>query len=314
MTTEAYTSGDLTRRESHFEFGANWLAYLEQVSEENIAEAVRGLERLFPTGELKGRRFLDIGCGSGLSMLAALRLGAREVVGLDIDENSVEATRRCLRRFAPGATWRVSCASVFDIDPEKHGRYDVVYSWGVLHHTGNLWRALEKAASLVSERGLLAIALYRKTPMCGFWQREKQFYSRAPRSIQAPVRWLYQAVYLANKVRRRTNPLSFVREYPKQRGMSWKYDVHDWLGGYPYESSTAEETRAQLARLGFEIVRQRVPEVTGRGLLGAGCNEYVAQPLTVVPERRIKHPGADAAERETRTARGKTNDQPASYV
>lgn len=279
MTAEAHTRScaDLTQRETHFEFGANWLDYLEQVSDRNIQEAVCSLERLFPNGELQGRRFLDIGCGSGLSLLAALRLGAREVVGFDIDENSVEASRRCLRRFAPGADWHVLRASVFDLDPERHGRYDVVHSWGVLHHTGDLWQALARAASLVSERGLLAIALYRKRPMCGFWQKEKRFYSRAPRWVQAPVRWLYQAVSLANKMKRGINPITFLRDYPKKRGMSWRHDVHDWLGGYPYESATPEETRAHLAYLGFRMVRQRVQDRVGRGLLGVGCNEYVAQ-------------------------------------
>jgi SAM-dependent methyltransferase len=267
----------LTQRQTHFEFGENWLSYLEQVSERNVREAISGLERLFPNGELRGRRFLDIGCGSGISLLAALELGAREVVGFDIDENSVEASKHCLRRFAPHAPWRVSQASVLDLSPARHGRYDIVYSWGVLHHTGNLRLALERAASLVSERGLLAIALYRKSPMCGFWQKEKRFYSRAPRWIQVPVRWLYQAVFLTNKMRQGQNPLSFVRDYPKKRGMSWKYDAHDWLGGYPYESSTPEETHAQLASLGFEIVRQWVPEVVSSGLLGVGCDEYVAQ-------------------------------------
>lgn len=277
QSPERSLGADLTQRRTHFEFGENWLSYLEQVSDRNIKEAISGLERLFPDGALRGRRFLDIGCGSGISLLAALELGAREVVGLDIDENSVEASSRCLERFAPHGPWRVSQASVLDLNPARHGRYDAVYSWGVLHHTGNLWLALEKAASLVSERGLLAIALYRKSPMCEFWQKEKRFYSRAPRYIQAPVRWLYQATVLANKARLGQNPLSFVRDYPKKRGMSWTYDAHDWLGGYPYESATREETHAQLASLGFEIVRERVPKVVGRGLLGTGCNEFVAK-------------------------------------
>lgn len=276
-SAEKALRADLTQREAHFEFGANWLSYLEQVSERHIREAVRGLERLFPNGELKGQRFLDIGCGSGLSLLAALRLGAREVVGVDIDENSVEASRRCLRRFAPNAAWRVSRASVFDLNPEQHGRYDIVYSWGVLHHTGDLWLAMEKACALVSEAGLIAIALYRKTPMCGFWRRAKHFYSRAPRSVQAPVRWLYQAAYLVNKMKQKKNPFTFARNYPKKRGMSWSHDAHDWLGGYPYESSSAEEVHAQLSRLGVQLVRERVPEVFGRGLFGTGCNEFVAQ-------------------------------------
>jgi 2-polyprenyl-6-hydroxyphenyl methylase/3-demethylubiquinone-9 3-methyltransferase len=122
--------------------------------------------------------------------------------------------------------------------------------------------------------------------MCGFWQKEKRFYSRAPRWVQAPVRWLYQAVFLANKVKRGINPITFIRDYPKKRGMSWRHDVHDWLGGYPYESATPGETHAQLASLGFRLVRQRVQERVGRGLLGVGCNEYVAQRRATGPWSR----------------------------
>ena len=113
--------------------------------------------------------------------------------------------------------------------------------------------------------------------MCGFWREEKRFYSRAPRWVQSPVRWLYQGAMLTKKATQKQNPFTFAREYRTRRGMSWTHDTHDWLGGYPYESSTPEEIHAQLERLGFQVVRQRVPEVIGRGLFGSGCNEFVAQ-------------------------------------
>src|SRR5690625_404997 len=114
-------------REAHFEFGENWLSFVNGISEERITGAVRGLQRLFPNAELQGKRFLDIGCGSGLSMLAALRLGASEVVGVDIDENSVEATRRCLGHYASGKKWKAFPSSVFELNPEDLGCYDIVH-------------------------------------------------------------------------------------------------------------------------------------------------------------------------------------------
>lgn len=266
---------DLKARASHFGFGDNWLNFVEVVDETRIRDAIRGLERLFPGGELNGRRFLDIGSGSGLSMLAALRLGAREVVGLDIDAASVAAARRLLEHFAPRAAWQVSQASIFDAAPPAAG-FDVVYSWGVLHHTGDMWLAIKNASNWVAENGFFAIAIYAKTRCCGFWRREKRLYTHLPVAAQAPARWLYQSAFLAAKLARGDNPARYVRDY-RTRGMSWTHDVHDWLGGYPYESATPEEIRKYVASLDFHMVRENV-QASGRfGLFGSGCNEYVAR-------------------------------------
>src|SRR5262245_49739774 len=132
---------DLLRQESHFEFGKNWESYSNLISDEQVAEAVAGLRRL-AGGDLSGKRFLDIGCGSGLHALAALRLGASEVVAIDIDGNSVATTRKVLQRYADGKSWQAFEKSVFEADVGQLGTFDVVYSWGVLHHTGDMYRAL----------------------------------------------------------------------------------------------------------------------------------------------------------------------------
>ena len=148
---------------TRFAFGKNWESYATLIGESEIAEAEKALLRLFPDVQLQGRSFLDIGCGSGLHALAASRLGARPITAIDIDPDSVATARAVLARY------KVDCAvsqqSVFDMT----GHFDVVYSWGVLHHTGDMWRAIEKAASLVAPGGLLAIALYRRTKSDAFW-------------------------------------------------------------------------------------------------------------------------------------------------
>lgn len=267
---------DLRARETHFEFGANWLQFQNSVNSERVKEAIRGLERLFPDGELKGKRFLDIGCGSGLSMLAALMLGARDVVGVDIDENSVEAARRLLSRHAPGEAWRVSQQSIFELGPDTLGRFDVVYSWGVLHHTGAMWDALDRASALVDPNGFFAVALYRKTPLCEAWRIEKRLYSRMPRPFQALWRSLFETLAILVMLIRGRNPVAYVANYRKNRGMSWSHDVHDWLGGYPYESVRPDEIHSRFHILGLRLVREFVLP-PGRGLLGSGCDEYVAR-------------------------------------
>ena len=66
----------------------------------------------------------------------------------------------------------------------------------------------------------------------------------------------------------------------QQRGMDRVHDIHDWLGGYPYESASPEEIVAALP--GFVLERQLLIPGRRHGLLGSGCDEYVfyRQPCT----------------------------------
>ena len=261
--------------ESHFAFGENWRSFLSTLNQAAIDEAVRGLARLFPGGELRGKRFLDVGCGSGLAMLAALRLGAASVTGVDLDPDSAVAARVLLTEWAQGADWNVRVQSVFDLDPTHDGTYDAVHSWGVLHHTGDMWRAVEKVAALVTAEGHLAVALYRSTPLCPFWKREKRFYAFAPSAFQAVIRTLYEAIYIAGLIATRRNPIHYITHYRTDRGMSWHHNVHDWLGGYPYESTDPPAVLAFLQQLGFSAVRVFERPAAVAGLLGTHCDEYV---------------------------------------
>ncbi len=147
------TDSNLLSADSHFAFGKNWLEYAQKIDEARIDQAVADLQRLAGRERFDGLSFLDIGCGSGLHALAAVRMGALRVVGVDIDADSVAASRGTLARFAPDSDARFEVVSVFDMSPETHGGFDVVYSWGVLHHTGDMYRALAVAASLVGGGG-----------------------------------------------------------------------------------------------------------------------------------------------------------------
>ena len=270
---------DLTKVDSHFAFGRNWASFAEQLTEGQIADAVAGLQRLLPDAELADKTMIDIGCGSGLSMLAALRLGARRVVGVDIDPDSVETARSVLTRHVAGGStpWDVNVASVFDLTPTSVGRFDVVYSWGVLHHTGAMRRAVECAGSLVAPGGTFVVALYQRTRCCGFWAREKRFYTSSPAPVQAAVRGAYKTATLAGVLVAGRSPVTYVREYGNERGMDFHHDVHDWLGGYPYESIDPADAEAMLAGMGFDPVRSFVYPIRLGGALGTPCAEYVVR-------------------------------------
>jgi len=271
-------AANLKELESHFAFGENWAAYAEKIGTEQIDEAIKGLDRL-AGARLHGKRFLDIGCGSGLHGLAALRLGAAEAVCVDIDPDSVATAKRVLARHAAGSVFRIEQASVFDMNAGTWGQFDVVYSWGVLHHTGDMYGALRAAAQLVKPGGTFIFALYRKTWLCRFWRWEKQWYARASARRQEIASAIFVRLFALGLLLQRRSFKSYVGQYRSSRGMDYFHDVHDWLGGYPYESISPEETERFLNPLGFHLERSFVRKgvLLGRcsGVFGSGCDEYV---------------------------------------
>ncbi len=265
---------DLLQKESHFAFGKNWASYADLVTDEKLAEAEAWLDRLIGPA-IRGRRFLDIGCGSGVHSLAALRLGASEVVGVDLDPDSVATTRRILSAYAPDKPWKALEVSVFDLERSSLGQFDVVYSWGVLHHTGDMYRAIRCAAEAVAPGGTFAFALYRKTLICPLWKLEKRFYAHASPMAQRFLQRAYVGIF------RMLLPLTgrsfseYVGTYQGNRGMDFWHDVHDWLGGWPYESISPEETERFMAPLGFQREKAFLPGRRALRPLMHGCDEFV---------------------------------------
>jgi 2-polyprenyl-3-methyl-5-hydroxy-6-metoxy-1,4-benzoquinol methylase len=176
---------NLVERSSHFEFGENWKDYSKSIDKTRVDQAVAGIQKLFPEG-INGKTFLDIGSGSGLHSLAALMLGAKSVTSIDIDENSIEATRALLTSHAPGQPWTAEVVSVFNVPKDMNKKYDIVYSWGVLHHTGDMWQAIERASELVKDGGQFCLAIYASTRSERFWINEKARKGAESRSMDGP--------------------------------------------------------------------------------------------------------------------------------
>jgi 2-polyprenyl-6-hydroxyphenyl methylase/3-demethylubiquinone-9 3-methyltransferase len=254
-----------------FEFGQNWQSFARLVDAERLRSAEDELARMLGTRDLRGHSFLDVGCGSGLHAVAAHRLGANEVVAIDLDPASVATARELLSRFgAANAATRI--ADVLNL-PQDIGHFDIVYSWGVLHHTGDMRTAIRNAAACTRPGGLFAVALYGRTPFCGMWKRIKRWYVGATPRRRGLAEQLYVrlvALSLAVRGRRLTNHIA---DYSRNRGMEFQHDVRDWIGGYPYESIRPRELLALLEPLGFDLVASRVKRRVG--LLGTGNDEFL---------------------------------------
>src|SRR5689334_15093694 len=81
--------------ELRYGFGKNWAEFIERrLSDKIVQDSMDHMRRLMHADSLKGKTFLDIGCGSGIHSLAALRLGADKVVAFDYDDDSVATSRK----------------------------------------------------------------------------------------------------------------------------------------------------------------------------------------------------------------------------
>lgn len=258
----------------HFSFGKNWQSFLETLTDQRLHRAEHSLIESFGHADaLRGKTFLDVGSGSGLFSLAAYNLGAKSVTSLDVDEASLASTTSVRDQAGRPKRWRILGGSVLN---ERFlrtlGTFDVVYSWGVLHHTGNMATALTNVCRLVQPGGLLYVAIYNESRSLThgtspFWLGVKRFYNQSNATVKRVLESLYGVYLWLGLLASGKNPRRYIADYQAARGMSWRHDLVDWLGGYPYEYARPEEIINTLGAQGFACTKLIVRPTIG-------CNEY----------------------------------------
>lgn len=252
--------------EFQFEFGKNWQQFIKGINENRIAEAEKSLQNMLSLRDLKGRRFLDIGSGSGLFSLAARRLGG-SVYSFDYDPESVKCTRELKNRYFPEVVdWTIEKGSALNNEYlKKIGTYDIVYSWGVLHHTGEMWQALENIVPLINSGGKLFISIYNDQGwISDYWRNIKRAYNK-----NIVLKCLIIMIHMPYLLFGRFLARALTGRFKIDRGMSLWYDMKDWLGGYPFEVAKPEEISDYFRNKGFILEKLKT---CGRRM---GCNEFV---------------------------------------
>lgn len=257
-----------------FDFGKNWQKYLITLNDNIIEEAKKSLQKMLRSQDLLGKTFLDVGCGSGLFSLSARLLGAK-VHSIDCNSSCVNCALYLKEKyFSKDENWTIEYGDVLD---EKYvhslGQYDIAYCWGVLHHTGKMWKAMEIVDTTVKKGGMLYLAIYNdQGALSRRWKIIKKTYNRLPHFLRFIIvlpafGWLWGPTILKDLIRGK--PFATWYKYKKNRGMNPWSDVIDWIGGYPFEVAKPEEIFYFYTQLSYSLKELRT--CTG----GYGCNEYV---------------------------------------
>jgi len=118
-------------------------------------------------GKYKGKKILEVGVGAGTDFLQWVRLGAK-AYGIDLTEEGIENVKKRLKIYKLKAKElkKADCENI----PYKDNSFDLVYSWGVIHHTPDTEKALSEIIRVCKKGGECKIMVYHRRSLVALWQ------------------------------------------------------------------------------------------------------------------------------------------------
>ncbi len=232
----------------------------------HIDEAKKSLEPFLLGDDLSGKTFLDAGCGGGLFSVAAHRLNASAITSFDNDSKMLSFCSEIKSREGFEAHWQILEGSILDLQFVKSlGSFDYVYCWGVVHHTGDMWKAIENIISVVKSGGCIYLGVYNNASAFGFWDDRRfgssKFWYRVKKMIYLSPKFIKKAALLISlffyRLVSATDSMTGGYKFKNfhERGMTGSVAIQDWLFGFPYEFASVDEVVNYMIGQGFRLER-----------------------------------------------------------
>jgi ubiquinone/menaquinone biosynthesis C-methylase UbiE len=118
----------------------------------------------------RGRDVLEVGVGMGADHLEWAKASPRSLTGIDLTPRAIELTRQRIDSYGCASTLRCADAERLPFEDES---FDLVYSWGVLHHSPDTARAVREVFRVLRPGGTARVMIYHKWSISGYllWAR-----------------------------------------------------------------------------------------------------------------------------------------------
>src|SRR5262249_28590484 len=152
---------------------------------------------------------------------AAHMLGAARITSFDVDPLAVQCCLEMKHRAGDPSTWDVFHGSILDnATLQQLVPADIVYAWGVLHHTGDMWTAIRNAASFVKPGGRLFISIYNRLEYDSLknyrgshaWLRHKRAYNHSGWLGKHIMEYWFASKDVIGQILSLQNPLKEIRD------------------------------------------------------------------------------------------------------
>lgn len=140
------------------EYGLGSKEFFQAAVEERYENDAPWIKRLIDSIPVKGKKVLEVGCGMGVDLLEFAKNGAR-VTGIDLVDNHLKLASRLFALNKLEAKLLNADAEDLPFPPEA---FDIVYSFGVLHHTPNTQKAIDEVQRVLRPNGTAIVGLYHK--------------------------------------------------------------------------------------------------------------------------------------------------------